>query len=95
MTITARQFISVLVVFLIGISAVQSQSKKQQELEERRQELRQEINQINKLLFKGKKEQKSALTSVEDLSYKMSVRQNLINVTNQQANLLTREINEK
>ena len=94
MTITARQFISVLVVFLIGISAVQSQSKKQQELEERRQELRQEINQINKLLFKGKKEQKSALTSVEDLSYKMSVRQNLINVTNQQANLLTREINE-
>ena len=94
MTIPARQFISVLVVFLIGISAVQSQSKKQQELEERRQELRQEINQINKLLFKGKKEQKSVLTSVEDLSYKMSVRQNLINVTNQQANLLTREINE-
>lgn len=71
-----------------------SQTKKQQELEQRRQELRQEISQINKLLYKGKTEQKSALTAVEDLSYKMSVRQNLINVTNQQANLLTREINE-
>ena len=71
-----------------------SQSKKQQELEERRQELRKEINQINKLLFEGKNEQKYALTAVEDLNYKVSVRQNLINVTNQQANLLTREINE-
>ncbi len=71
-----------------------AQTKKQQELEERRQELRREISQINKLLYKGKTEQKSVLTAVEDLSYKMSVRQNLINVTNQQANLLTREINE-
>ncbi|MBT8271945.1 MAG: peptidoglycan DD-metalloendopeptidase family protein [Flavobacteriaceae bacterium] len=94
MTIISRQLISVFIVFLIGLMGAQSQNKKQQELEERRQELRQEINQINKLLFKGKKEQKSVLTSVEDLSYKMSVRQNLINVTNQQANLLTREINE-
>ena len=83
-----------LLLFFIGLCVVPAQNKKQQELEERRQELRKEINQINNLLFKGKKEQKSALTSVEDLSYKMSVRQNLINVTNQQANLLTREINE-
>ena len=35
-----------------------SQSKKQQELEERRRELRQEIQQIGALLFEGKKEQK-------------------------------------
>ena len=81
------------VLVLTGLTAF-GQSKKQIELEERRQELRKEINQINKLLFKGKSQQKTALTTVEDLSYKMSVRQNLINITNQQANLLTREINE-
>ena len=70
-----------------------SQSKKQQELEERRRELRQEIQQLGALLFEGKKEQKSVLSVVEDLNFKINVRKNLINITNQQANLLTREIN--
>ena len=56
-------------------------------------ELREEIRQINTLLFQGKKEQKSVLSAVEDLNYKVTVRQNLISITNQQANLLTREIN--
>ena len=70
-----------------------SQSKKQQELEERRQELRQEIAQINNLLFKNRSKQKSQTSLIEDLNYKVSVRRNLIKVTNQQANLLTREIN--
>ena len=80
--------------FLIGISiSIQSQSKKQHELENRRQELQQEMKQLNTLLFQGKKEQKSVLSQVEDLDYKVTVRQNLISITNQQANLLTREIN--
>jgi septal ring factor EnvC (AmiA/AmiB activator) len=70
-----------------------SQSKKQQELEERRRELTREIKQIGALLFEGKKEQKSVLSVVEDLDFKIKVRKNLISITNQQANLLTREIN--
>ena len=70
-----------------------AQSKKQQELEERRQALRVEIQQINNLLSKNKSQKKSQLTLIEDLNYKVSVRRNLIKVTNQQANLLTREIN--
>ena len=45
------------------------------------------------LLFEGKKEQKSVLSVVEDLDFKIKVRENLISITNQQANLLTREIN--
>lgn len=71
-----------------------AQSKKQQDLEDRRQELRREIQQINSLLSKNKTQQKSQLTLIEDLNYKVSVRRNLIKITNQQANLLTREINE-
>ena len=70
-----------------------SQSKKQQELEERRRELTREIQQIGALLFEGKKEQKSVLSVVKDLDFKIKVRKNLISITNQQANLLTREIN--
>ena len=82
-----------LFVLLVCSISLQAQSKKQEELESRRQELRREIQQINTLLFQGKKEQKSVLSTVEDLNYKVTVRQNLISITNQQANLLTREIN--
>jgi len=70
-----------------------SQSKKQQELEQRRRELQREIQQISTLLFAGKKEQKSVFSVVEDLNFKIQKRKNLISITNQQANLLTREIN--
>jgi len=82
-----------LVVVLFCSSLVQAQSKKQQQLEERRQEILREIRQLNILLSQGEKEQKSIVSTVEDLNYKISVRQNLIRITNQQTNLLTREIN--
>jgi len=82
-----------LLVFILTSTLGFSQSKKQQELEERRQELSREIKQINDLLFKNKSQKKSQTSLIEDLSYKVSVRRNLIKVTNQQANLLTREIN--
>jgi septal ring factor EnvC (AmiA/AmiB activator) len=78
--------------FLSSIS-VNSQSQKQQELEEKRQQLQKEIEQINTLLFTNKKKEKSVISLVEDLNYKVNVRKNLIKVTNDQANLLTREIN--
>ena len=55
--------------------------------------MQQEIRQITNLLFAGKKEEKSVVSLVEDLNYKISVRKNLMRITNQQANLLTREIN--
>ena len=81
-----------LLTLMLHISSF-SQSKKQQELEERRRELTREIQQIGVLLFEGKKEQKSVLSVVEDLDFKIKVRKNLISMTNQQSNLLTREIN--
>ena len=83
-----------LIAFLATCSVVNGQSKKQKELEQRRQEILQQIRQINVLMSQTKKEEKSVLTAVEELNYKVAVRQNLINVTNQQANLLTREIND-
>ena len=89
-----KYFSFILFVFLaIGSSIANAQSQRQQELEEKRRELQQEIREITKLLFAGKKEKKSVVSAVEDLNYKISVRKNLIRITNQQANLLTREIN--
>ena len=57
------------------------------------QALQKEIDQINTLVIKGKTEQKSVLSQIEDLDLKLRVRQNLIEVTNEQINLLTRQIN--
>lgn len=89
-----KYFSFILFIFLaIGSSNANAQSQRQQELEEKRRELQQEIREITKLLFAGKKEKKSVVSAVEDLNYKISIRKNLIRITNQQANLLTREIN--
>ena len=74
--------------------SVSAQIDKQKELEEKRQAILEEIKQINSLLFKTKKEEKSVLSQVEDLNQRIAASENLIRVTNQQANLLTRNIND-
>lgn len=71
-----------------------AQSKKQLELEARRQTILKEIQQLNNLVASQKKEERSIISTVEDLNYKVNIRKNLIKVTNDQANLLTREIND-
>lgn len=70
-----------------------SQNNKQKELETRRKELRLEIQKINELRSENKTKAKSKLSLIEDFNHKINVLDNLIKVTNRQANLLTREIN--
>lgn len=89
-----QSFTYFILAFLLFGGQTFAQSKKQQQLEERRQELRQEIKRINDLLSQNKSKAKSQTSRIEDISYKVSVRKNLIKVTNQQANLLTREISD-
>jgi len=90
---TKRFYFSLVFTVLIACFTVSAQSAKQKKLEIELQQLKKEMKQINALLFSKKKEEKSAITLIEDLSYKVSVRKNLIRITNEQANLLTREIN--
>lgn len=78
---------------LFSVANLSAQSDKQKQLEARRQAVLKEIKQINSLLFKTKKEEKSVLSQVEDINHRISATENLIRVTNQQANLLTRNIN--
>ena len=79
----------------LGTGTVLSQTttKRQQELEAQRLRLKNEIKQINTLLFSNKKTRKDVVTEVEDLQVKLNVREELIKVTNAQVNLLTRKIN--
>ena len=77
--------------FFLFTSAL-AQPDKRKELEMKRQNVLEEIKQINSLLFKTRGEKKSVLTEVEDLDQRIKARENLIRITNQQANLLTREI---
>jgi septal ring factor EnvC (AmiA/AmiB activator) len=86
-------YISLFIVLLVCGFSGNAQSQKQKELEAKRQQLQNEIEQINALLFTDKKKEKSIISQVEDLNYKVNVRRNLIKVTNDQANLITREIN--
>ncbi|MFT5752181.1 MAG: septal ring factor EnvC (AmiA/AmiB activator) [Flavobacteriales bacterium] len=87
---------SILIIcFLLGcITPVWSQSKKQQELEQRRESLRKEMQQLMYLREGNKKKERSELNQVEDLDQQIEVRQDLIKITNRQANLLSREIDE-
>jgi len=87
--------LSFFILFSVFVTAnVFAQSDKQRELEEKRQSILQEIKQINNLLFKTRGEKKSVLTEVQDINKRISATENLIRVTNQQTNLLTREIND-
>ena len=73
---------------------LQAQTEEQKELETKREQLQKEIAEINRLLFAEKKEKGTVLDQMEALDKKMSVRQQLINVTNQQSNLLNIQIND-
>ena len=84
-----------LLFFFLGVFSLNlnAQSAKQKALEAKRLKYQNELKQLNSLLFSDKKREKSTLSAVQDLNYKVKVRKNLIKVTNDQANLLTREIN--
>ncbi|MEK9604272.1 MAG: peptidoglycan DD-metalloendopeptidase family protein [Flavobacteriaceae bacterium] len=71
----------------------QSNAARQKSLENQKKRLQAEIKQINNLLFKNNKKEKSVLSQVEDLNVKIRVRSDLVKINNQQANLLTRQIN--
>lgn len=84
---------SVFLVMLFSTMFGFSQTSEQKALEEKREQLQTEIRDINRLLFAEKKEKGNVLDQMEALDKKITVRQQLIRVTNQQSNLLNRQIN--
>ncbi len=74
-------------------SSLMAQTSEQKSLEAKRERLQNEIKEINRLLFAEKKEKGNVLDQMQALDQKINVRQELIRVTNQQSNLLNRQIN--
>ena len=87
-------FISIFLLTLFTLTCTFGQSKKQQQLEAKRQAILKEITEINSLLSDNKSEATSLLTKIEDVDLKIKVRKKLIQINNKQANLLTREIKD-
>ncbi len=78
---------------LLSVPEAYAQTNEQKALEAKREQLQKEIGEINRLLFAEKKEKGNVLDQMEALDKKINVRQQLIRVTNQQSNLLNRQIN--
>lgn len=89
---TSYCFYYLILIFFVSPSSF-AQTSEQKALEAKRERLQQEIKEINRLLFAERKEKGTILDQMEALDNKINVRQELIRVTNQQSNLLNRQIN--
>lgn len=93
-TFFAFRYLFVLMAILfLGLAGGHAQTDEQKALEAKREQLQKEISEMNRLLFAERKQKGTVLDQMELLDQKINVRQQLIRVTNQQSNLLSRQIN--
>jgi septal ring factor EnvC (AmiA/AmiB activator) len=86
-----KKHIYILMLFLLCFAFAKAQSEKAV-LEERKAEIQKDINQFDRLLKNVRKEEKTMVLLVETIDKKISRTQEIINITNKQANTLTRNI---
>ena len=82
-----------LLIFNYGFS--QDYNEQQKKLEAQKLFIKKEIEKINILVFENKKKTKSLLDNIEDVELKISVRNKLIEVNNQQSKNLSSQIKNK
>ena len=83
-------FISILLIFNYGFS--QDYNDQQKKLEAQKLSIQKEIKKINILVSENKQKTKTLLDNIEDVELKISVRNKLIEVNNQQSNNLSNQI---
>ncbi len=88
-----RKLFFTILIFGLLLSSALAQTKKLETLKAARQQYLKEIKALNALLFSNQKKEKSVITHIEDINYRLSIKKNLIKITNEQANLLTKQIN--
>lgn len=81
-----------ILLFITLTSSFTFQAQTREELEAKRQEIQKEIDEINNIIRTTETKGRSALNEYEDLQKRIKVTERLIQVNNQEANLLTREI---
>lgn len=92
-TFFGQRLILLLAIWLLsGVTGI-AQTNEQKALEAKREQLQKEITEMNRLLFAERKQRGTVLDQLELLDQKINVRQQLIRVTNQQSNLLSRQVN--
>jgi septal ring factor EnvC (AmiA/AmiB activator) len=89
-----KSFLTILLslCFLAIAPKVFGQTKDQKALEAKKSALEKEIKEMNRLLSVKKRERGAVLEDLETANKKIKVREQLIRLNNQQANLLTRQI---
>ena len=80
--------------FLLSALLVNAQKSTQKQLEDKKADIKKELKEINALLFTSKQKKAALFSDVENLSYKIERKQELIKLTNQQINLLNQEIED-
>ena len=88
------KFFSVYFFVLLFINLGFSQKNKKEQLELKRTQIEKEIKFINELLFSNKKKKKAVYSDIENLSFKIQRKEELVKLTNQQINLLGGEIKQ-
>lgn len=91
-TLTLRNFI--ILIFFVFIIPISSSAQSRQDLEKQRIKLQNEIKEINTLLFKSQKKEKTLLSDLSDLVKRIDVRSKLIYTINEETKQLTKEIKE-
>lgn len=71
-----------------------SQKNNKSQLELKKVQIKKEIKLINELLFSNKKKKKAVYNDIENLSFKIQRKEELVKLTNQQINLLDSEIKQ-
>ena len=84
-------FLFCLTVLLLSTSVL-SQSKTRKQLEKQRTQIKKEIKEINQLLFSNSKKKAVAFSDIENLNIKIQRKEELVNLTFQEINLLSLEI---
>nr|WP_221898729.1 peptidoglycan DD-metalloendopeptidase family protein [Robiginitalea sp. SC105] len=87
-----RFFLALVLASLAGTGGY-AQQDEQEALEAKKEQLEEEIREINRLLLSEREQKGSVLDQMEALDQKIGRQQQLIRVTNQQSNLLNRRIN--
>ena len=83
-------FFNILLIFNYGFS--QDYNDQQKKLEAQKLSIQKEIKKINTLVSENKKKTKTLLDNIEDVELKISVRNKLIEINNQQSNNLSNQI---
>ena len=85
-------YIKILLIILLVPQIFVAQTQKISELENKRKILKEEILKINSLLIDNSKKKKNAFSDLENLTFKIIRKEELIKLTNQQINLLNSDV---